>query len=173
MTSVAQRIILAAPTSTDRHHESVGFDDIAAGRLDAHRPGHQHRPVRYHLDPRVVGHGLSARMTTSSSVRQPRSILPVASSQPARADSTGPNGTHWEAITSAYKPLDLKESSDFSIPAKADCTSSRDPPSTNKPYTESHNGSSTIRPSRPASQAHAGPAVAAITALSPATGVGT
>jgi hypothetical protein len=71
MASVAQRIVLAAPASADGDHESVGFDDVAAGCLDAHRPGYQHRAVGDHLHSCGIGHGFSARITTSSSVRQP------------------------------------------------------------------------------------------------------
>src|SRR5581483_5266342 len=104
MAGVTQRIIFAAPAGADGHHEPVGFHDVATRRLDADRPGHQHRAIGYHLHPRAIGHGLSARITTSSSVRQPLLIWPVASSQPARAESTGPKGMYWEAMTSASKP---------------------------------------------------------------------
>ena len=76
----------------------------------------------------------------------------------ARADSTGPNGIHWEATTSASKPVDRKESSDCWTPANADCTNSRDPPSHNRFDADSHSGSSTSRPSGPAFHAHDGPA---------------
>ena len=64
-------------------------------------------PVRYHLHP-GGGHGFSARITTSSSSRQPRRSRPVSSSHSARADNTGPNGIHWEAMTSASMPVDRK-----------------------------------------------------------------
>lgn len=108
MAGVAQRIVLAAPTGANGHHESIGFHHIAVGGLDAHRPGYQHRAVGYHLHPSAIAHGLSARITTSSSVRQPFRIRPVASSQPARADNTGPNRTRWEATTSASRPVNRK-----------------------------------------------------------------
>jgi hypothetical protein len=74
MAGVAHRIVLAAPTGADGNHESVGFDDVATRRLDADRPRYEHRPIRYHLHSRPGGHGLSARMTIISSVRQPGSI---------------------------------------------------------------------------------------------------
>ena len=59
---------------------------------------------------------------------------------------------------SAFKPVDRKESSDRCTPAKADCTSNRDPPSHNKFDADSQSGSSTSRPSGPAFHAHDGPA---------------
>jgi hypothetical protein len=71
MTGVAQRIVLAAPTGADRHHEPIGFDDSTAGHLDAHRTRYQHRTIGYYLHSSAIGHGLSARITTSSSSRQP------------------------------------------------------------------------------------------------------
>ena len=52
-------------------------------------------------------------------------------------------------------------------------TSSMEPPSANKLDAEPHNGSSTIRPSRPAFQAHAGPAIRGMNSSSPPGGVGT
>lgn len=70
MAGVAQRIVLTAPTRADSHHEPIRLHDVAVGRLDAHRPGNQHRPVGYQLYPSAIGHGLFARITTSSSVRQ-------------------------------------------------------------------------------------------------------
>ena len=51
-----------------------------------------------------IGHGFSALMTTSSSSRRPGSSRPVSSSHAARDDSTGPNGIHWYATTSASSP---------------------------------------------------------------------
>ena len=95
MAGIAHRVILTPATCAHSDQESVGLDDVATRCLDADRPGYQHRPVRYHLHPRALGHGLSARMTTSSSVRHPRLIWPVTVSQPARAESTGPNGITW------------------------------------------------------------------------------
>jgi hypothetical protein len=92
MAGIAHRIVLAPATRAHGDQESVGLNDVAARCLDADRPGYQHRPVRYHLHPYALGHGLSARITTSSSVRHPRLIWPVTVSHPARADSTGPNG---------------------------------------------------------------------------------
>src|SRR5690242_13050588 len=131
---------------------------MTVGHLDAHRTGHQHRALRYHLHP-GAGHGLSARITTSSSSRQPRGNRPVSSSQSARADSTGPNGIHWEAMISASSPEARNESSDSSTPASAEWTSNREPPRHNRFDADAHSGSSTSRPSGPAFQAHAGPAL--------------
>jgi hypothetical protein len=113
MTGIAHRVVLTPATRTHSDQESIGLDDDAARCLDAHRPGYQHRPVRYHLHPHALGHGLSARITTSSSVRHPRLIRRVTVSQPARADSTGPNGIAWEAITSAFNPVARNEFNDF------------------------------------------------------------
>lgn len=90
---IAQRVFLAAPAGADGHHEAVRFHDTAAGRLDAHRTGHQDRTVGHHLNP-GGSHDLSARITTISSSRQPRGTRPVSSSHAARADNTGPNGIH-------------------------------------------------------------------------------
>gem|GEM_PF-6995203 len=95
MAGIAHREVLTPATRAHSDHESIGLDDVATRCLDAHRPGYQHRPVRYHLHPQVLGHGLSARITTSSSVRHPLVIWPVAVNQPARAESTGPNGIDW------------------------------------------------------------------------------
>jgi hypothetical protein len=95
MAGIAHRVVLTPATCAHSDQESVGLDDAAARCLDANRPGYQHRPVRYHLHPQALGHGLSARITTSSSVRHPRLIWPVTVSQPARAESTGPNGITW------------------------------------------------------------------------------
>src|ERR1700735_5808465 len=173
MAGIAHRVVLTSPTGAHSDQESVGLDDVPPRCLDANRPGHQHRPVRYHLPPHALGHGLSARRTTSSSVRQPRLIWPVTVSQPARAESTGPKGITWEAITSASNPVDRNKFSDFSTPDSADCTSNNEPPASSSPAADSHNGSSTNRPSTPASQARAGPAVIGMTSVSPAGGVGT
>lgn len=95
MAGIAQRVVLTPATRAHGDQESIGLDDVAARCLDANRPGYQYRPVRYHLHPQALGHGLSARITTSSSVRHPRLIWPVMVSQPARAESTGPNGITW------------------------------------------------------------------------------
>ncbi|MDT5168862.1 MAG: hypothetical protein QOD02_2193 [Mycobacterium sp.] len=95
MAGIADWVVLAPATRAHSDQESVGLDDVAARCFDANRAGHQHRPVRYHLHPHALGHGLSARITTNSSVRHPRLIWPVAVSQPARAESTGPNGITW------------------------------------------------------------------------------
>src|SRR3978361_74554 len=96
MAGVAQRIVLAAAACTYRDHKSVGFHDTAVGKFDPYRPLHHHRPRRD--DPydahRVVGHGLSALITNSSSSRRPGSSRPVSSSHFARDVSTGPNGIH-------------------------------------------------------------------------------
>ena len=95
MTGIAHRVVLTPATGAHSDQESVGLDDVAARCLDADRPGYQHRSVWYNLHPHALGHGLSARITTSSSVRHPRLIWPVTVSQPARAESTGPNGIAW------------------------------------------------------------------------------
>src|SRR6202034_4294176 len=103
---IAHRVVLTPATRAHSDQESVGLDDISPRCLDANRPGHQYRPVRYTLPPHALGHGLSARITTSSSVRHPRLIWPVTVSQPARAESTGPNGITCEIITSACSPVE-------------------------------------------------------------------
>ena len=107
MAGVAQRIALAASARADRDHEPVGFDDTAVGHLDAYRPLHHHRPARDHPHDAGfgVGHGLSALITTSSSSRRPgckpAGVVPATSPAPA---STGPNGIHCWAMTSASRP---------------------------------------------------------------------
>src|SRR6185312_2035229 len=171
MAGVAHRIAPTAPAGADRHHEPVGFNDVTARCLEAHRTGYQYRAVGYHLRPDSVRHGLSARITTSSSVRHPRSIWPVTSSQLTRADSTGPNGIFCAAITPARSPVDRSDCNDLSTPDSAECTSSNDPPASRSPAADSHSGSSTNRPSTPASQARDGPAVSGMTLVSPAGGV--
>ena len=95
MAGIAHRVVFTPATGAHSNQESVGLDDVAARCLDADRTGYQHRPVWYHLHPHALGHGLFARITTSSSVRHPRLIWPVTVSQPARAESTGPNGISW------------------------------------------------------------------------------
>src|ERR1700741_781951 len=99
--------------------------------------------------------------------------MPLPPSQPARADSTGPNGTNWEAMTSESRPVDRNSLSDFSTSDNVDCTNSREPPSDSKLTADAQNGSGTKPPSRPAFQAQTGPAVIGITSVSPAGGVGT
>src|ERR1700753_2210664 len=173
MAGIAHRVVLTPATCAHGNQEAVGLDDAATRCLDANRPGYQHRPVRYHLHPRPLAHGLSARITTSFSVRHPRLIWPVAVSHPARAESTGPNVITWEAMTSASNPVARNEFSDLSTPDSADCTSNIAPAASNSPAADSHNGSRTNRPSTPASQARAGPAVIGMTSMSPAGGVGT
>ena len=95
MAGIAHRVVLTPATRAHSDQESIGLDHVAARCLNADRPGYQHRPVRDHLHPHALGHGLSARITISSSVRHPRLIWPVTVSQPARAESTGPNGIAW------------------------------------------------------------------------------
>ena len=162
MAGVAQRVFLAARTRADRHHEPVRFHDAAAGNFDPGRPGNQHGAFGYDLYP-GARHGLSARMTTSSSSRQPRRTRPVSSNHFARADSTGPNEIHWEAMTSASRPLARNAPNVCCTPANADWTNNRDPRSDNSFAADSHNGSSTDRPSGPAFHAHGGPASAEMT----------
>ena len=161
MAGIAQRILLAARAGADRHHEPIGFHDTAAGNLDPDRAGYQHGAFGYYLNP-GAGHGLSARITTSSSSRQPRRTRPVSSNHFARAESTGPNGIQRDATMSASKPLARRESSVCCTPANADCTNNRDPFWHNRFDADSHSGSSTRRPSGPASHAHDGPASGAI-----------
>src|ERR1700733_8376962 len=173
MAGIAHRVVLTPATRAHSDQESIGLDDAAARRLDADRTGYQHRPVWSHLHPHALGHGLSARITTSSSVRHPRLIWPVAVSQPTRAQSTGPDGITRRIITSACSPVDRNEFSDFSTPDSTDCTSNIEPPASSSPAADSHNGSSTIRPSTPAPHACAGPAVIGMTSVSPAGGAGT
>src|ERR1700743_3976354 len=139
MAGIAHRVVLTPAICAYGDQESVGLDDVAPRCLDAHRPGYQHRPVRYHLHPHALGHCLSARITTSFSVRHPRLILPVAVSQPARADSTGPNGIDLEAITSAFNPVARNEFNDSSTPHSSDCTTNIAPPPSRSPAAASHN----------------------------------
>jgi hypothetical protein len=98
----------------DGYHEAIRFDGLAIGNLDVHWTGYQHRFIRYHLHAGsfAASHGLSARITTSCSLRQPRGMRPVFSNQLAWAVSTGPKGTHCETTGSARKPVDRKASSD-------------------------------------------------------------
>ncbi len=172
MAGVAQRIFLAARTGADRHHEPVGFHDTPAGNFDPGRARDQHGAFGNHLYPRA-GHDLSARITTSSSSRQPRLKRPVSSSHFARAVSTGPNGIHCDATTSASKPLARNKPSDWRTPANADCTNSRDPFLHNSFDADSHSGFSTSLPSGPAFHAHDGPALHGMASRSSAGGAGT
>src|SRR5689334_11279061 len=172
MAGVAQGVAVAAAASAYRHHEPVGFDDLAIGHLDPHGTRDQHGPVGHHLHP-GSGHRFSARITISSSSRLPRGIRPTSSSHLAREDSTGPNGIHLEAITFASIPAHFRESNDCWTPESAECTSNRDPPSRNSFGADSHSGSRIIRPSTPAFQAHDGPAVGQISSVSALGGVGT
>lgn len=116
---VTQRIILTTPAGADGHHESVGFDDIAVWHLDLHRARYQHGAFGNNAYA-SAGHGLSARITISFSSRDPRRSRPVSSSHRAREASTGPKGTHWEAMTLAFRPVNRKRSSERWMSAKAD-----------------------------------------------------
>ena len=106
MTGVAQRIVLAAPTHTDRDHEAVRFDHVSVGQLDAYRPLDHHRTRGDDSDqPRLeVAHDFTARITTSSSSRRPTGSIPMLSIHRARALSTGPNGISCVRTTSARSP---------------------------------------------------------------------
>src|ERR1700722_4703756 len=84
VTGVAERILLAAPTAADGHHESVGFHYPAVGHLDSDGSRYQDGAFGYHAYP-GHSHGLSARITTSSSSRQPGCSRPISVSHPARA----------------------------------------------------------------------------------------
>lgn len=116
---VTQRIILTTPAGADGHHESVGFDDIAVWHLNLHRARYQHRALGNDAYA-SAGHGLSARITTRFSSRDPRRSRPVSSNHRVREVNTGPKGTHWEAITLAFRPVNRKRSRERWMSAKAD-----------------------------------------------------
>src|SRR5258708_30867260 len=93
MAGIAHRVVLTPATCAHSDQESVGLDDVAPRCLDANRPGHQHRPVRYPLHPHALGHGLSARITTKFSLLPPPLSPPATDHQPARPQRTAPPAT--------------------------------------------------------------------------------
>lgn len=96
MAGVTEWKDLAALAGTDRDQEAVGLDNRAVRGLDAYRPLDQDRSVgRDADDTDVAGHGFTAAMTASLSVRRPSSSLPVDSNHAALVVSTGPNGMLW------------------------------------------------------------------------------
>ena len=173
MAGVAQRIFLAARTGADRHHEPVGFHDTAVGHFD---PDRARRPARGLWESpapacrsrfvRPDHHQLlfAAAATANDRCLPATSLVPI---------STGPNGIHCDATTSASKPLARNKSSDCCTPANADCTNSRDPFLHNSFDADSHSGSSTSLPSGPAFHAHDGPASHGMASRSSAGGAGT
>ena len=161
MAGVAQRIVLAAPAGADRHHESVGFDDVAVGHLDSHRAGYQHRAVRVSPVPACAVMVCPPGSPPAPLPGSPRGIRPVLSSQLGPRRQHGSERNPLRGNDFGVQPgRTVKRSSEFSTPARADCTSSRDPPSAQQASAPtSHSGSSTSRPSGPAFQAHDGPAL--------------
>ena len=105
MTGVTEWKDLAALAGTDRDHEAVRLDNRAVRCLDSYRPLHQDRSVgRDADDADVVGHGFTAAITASLSVRRPGSSLPVDSNHAARLIITGPNGIRWWVMESTRIP---------------------------------------------------------------------
>src|SRR5690625_3769277 len=157
MAGVAERIGRAATTRADRHLKTVGLHHPVGG-FDAHRAGDQHRAVPHHPHPPVVvgAHGLSARITTRRSLRQPGTIRPLCCIQSSLLESTGPNGIRCSATTSALSPAAHKSKSERSTSANSDCTISSAPPGHSSAPADSHSGPSTARPSTPPSQDRGG-----------------
>jgi hypothetical protein len=145
----------------------VRLHRAAIGQLDADRTLHQHGSALDdpHCSSLGAAHGLSARITTISSSRQPGYSLPVCSNQGPRAESTGPNGIPCPATQSASKPADGNDARDRLTPDNTDWTTNMVPPATRCSDAQLHSGSRTWRPSSPPFHAAAGPAAVGITSI--------
>src|ERR1700744_1832113 len=81
MTGGAHGGVLTPATRAHSAQEPTGLAD-AVRCLDAHRPGYQHRPVRYHLHPHALGHGFFAPLTPYFFFPHPPLFLAVGVSPP-------------------------------------------------------------------------------------------